>query len=205
VSEAQEHQAICAWLDKNRIGYVHSRTDRKHTNQVGDPDFFCFLAGRICAVEVKVGKNKLSPVQEKRISYLRSIGIQVDIAHDCASAIKAVQEAFGVLPATMSHKQAENDSRPIQGGGKAISGASPKLKCAECGSDTHGAPVINQETMPLKSDHGQERPKYWLGKINTKWWVCTGDGGPGGVAAMLRWATGHDLLALKTWDGKTAV
>jgi hypothetical protein len=177
VSEAQEHQAICAWLDKNRIGYVHSRTDRKHTNQVGDPDFFCFLAGRICAVEVKVGKNKLSPVQEKRISYLKSIGIQVDIAHDCASAIKAVQEAFDVLPATMSNEQDKSQ---------------PQAR-------------VDPETMPLKSDQGQEKPKYWLGKINGKWWVCEGNGGDGGTATPLHWATGHDLLALKTWDGKTAV
>lgn len=96
MSESQEHQAFCKWLDKNQIPFVHSRTDRKHTNAVGDPDFFCFLAGRVLGLEMKVGRNKLSPAQEKRIAYLRKAGNSVTIVQDCASAISAVQTWLGV-------------------------------------------------------------------------------------------------------------
>lgn len=68
-SEKRVHTQIENWLRLNDIFYVHSRTDRKTTNQVGLPDFlFAWpFAGEIrpVAVEVKVNGNKLSPEQAK--------------------------------------------------------------------------------------------------------------------------------------------
>jgi|SRR5882672_2847736 len=68
-SEKQVHTQIENWLRLKDIFFVHSRTDKRTTNQVGLPDFlFAWpFAGEIrpVAIEVKVNGNKLSPAQEK--------------------------------------------------------------------------------------------------------------------------------------------
>jgi hypothetical protein len=72
--DVQKH--ICNWLRQKDIFFFWSRTDRRTTTQIGTPDFAFICSvykmssdsrGRVmpCAVEVKVGGNKLSPEQEK--------------------------------------------------------------------------------------------------------------------------------------------
>ncbi len=72
--DVQKH--ISNWLRQKDIFFFWSRTDRRTTTQPGTPDFafICFRHRMSsdapskmmpCAVEVKVGGNKLSPEQEK--------------------------------------------------------------------------------------------------------------------------------------------
>ncbi len=100
MKEAQVHQALAKWLDSNRIAYVHSRTDRKHTSQVGDPDFFCLLAGRCCACEVKILGGKVSEAQQKRIDYLLSCGVITYVRFGLADCIEAISSHFGICNVT---------------------------------------------------------------------------------------------------------
>lgn len=96
MKESQSHQAFAKWLDRNQIPFVHSRTDKRHTNAVGDCDFYCFLAGRVLGIEVKIGKNKLSKAQEERIAYLRRSGMVVHIARSVPECVGAVESWLGV-------------------------------------------------------------------------------------------------------------
>lgn len=96
MKESQEHQAFSHWLDSQGLPYIHSRTDRRHTNALGDPDYYVMNAGKVLAIEFKVGQNKLSAAQEKRIAHLRKAGIRVQILASASEAISAVMEWAGV-------------------------------------------------------------------------------------------------------------
>jgi hypothetical protein len=89
--ESQIHDCFSRWLDANRLPYLHTRTDRKHTGVVGDPDYFVMAAGRVLAIEIKVGKNQLSPAQEKRVAYLRASGTPVEVVRNLTDAVAVTQ------------------------------------------------------------------------------------------------------------------
>lgn len=64
LTEAQL-QALCVDLLR-RMGWfaiVVARTDRRTNNVKGIPDIYAHRRGRVMWVEVKVGKNKLTPEQ----------------------------------------------------------------------------------------------------------------------------------------------
>lgn len=89
--ESQVHQAFSMWLNKHEIPHVHSRTDRKTSTAVGDPDYFVFWCSRVVAIEIKVGKGRLSLAQAKRIAYIRRSGNKVEICRSVEECIEAVK------------------------------------------------------------------------------------------------------------------
>jgi hypothetical protein len=89
VKESQLHQAFSHWLDSRGVPYVHSRTDRRTTTAKGDPDYYIFWCSKVLGIEIKVGRNKLSGEQEKRIAYLRRSGNKVVVAYSLEECIDA--------------------------------------------------------------------------------------------------------------------
>jgi hypothetical protein len=73
VGKAGLQSQITKLLDRLRIVYVRSRTDKRSTTQPGTPDFIFSVWGKgvhgwcvvACAWEVKLPKGKLRPDQEK--------------------------------------------------------------------------------------------------------------------------------------------
>ena len=88
--ESDLHKEFIAWLNARRIPFLHSRTDRRTTTALGDPDFFVLWEGRVLGIECKIDKNKLSDAQEKRIAYLKQAGVRVEVARTLQECIVAV-------------------------------------------------------------------------------------------------------------------
>src|SRR5438105_15073097 len=88
--ESDLHKEFIAWLNARRIPFLHSRTDRRTTTALGDPDFFVLWEGRVLGIECKIDKNKLSDAQEKRIAYLKQAGVRVEVARTLQDCIVAV-------------------------------------------------------------------------------------------------------------------
>src|SRR4030095_11263556 len=62
-SEKELHQQIEGLLRLKGIQSFHSRTDKRTTRPVGEPDFLMAIKGQACAVEVKYGDGKLMEEQ----------------------------------------------------------------------------------------------------------------------------------------------
>src|SRR5438132_793422 len=106
MKESDLHKEFIAWLNARRIPFLHSRTDRRTTTALGDPDFFVLWEGRVLGIECKIDKNKLSDAQEKRIAYLKQAGVRVEVARTLQECIVAVtlhlgqQNALASLPSS---------------------------------------------------------------------------------------------------------
>src|SRR5437016_12469518 len=87
--ESDLHKEFIAWLNARRIPFVHSRTDRRTTTALGEPDFYVFWQGRVLGIECKIDKNKLSEAQKKRIAYLKQAGVRVEVARTLQECIVA--------------------------------------------------------------------------------------------------------------------
>lgn len=70
--ERDLHKLIMNELSRRQIFYVHSRTDKKTSQNVGVPDFIFAVLGLPTAVEVKLPGRKLTADQE----YVRNAMIQ---------------------------------------------------------------------------------------------------------------------------------
>lgn len=169
--EVEVHQAFSHWLDSQGLPFVHSRTDRKHTNAVGDPDYFILNSGKVLAIEFKVGRNKLSRIQEKRIAYLRKAGIAVHILQCCEKAIECTRLWLGCVDAPSQEKPRTD--------------AWDALVWPLCG------------TCKAYHPEGQHSPNLWISNWCGKDYVFrTVDGGPiyGKTNQKVRPATQYDLL-----------
>jgi hypothetical protein len=81
---------------KDKIALVHHTNPAKRTRAtVGEPDYVIhFMSGQTLFIEIKVGKNKLSPEQEEITDRLREAGYKVLITGDYAEAIRIAQSLF---------------------------------------------------------------------------------------------------------------
>jgi hypothetical protein len=88
--EKDIHNALIAWLNKAEIPFEYSRTDKRTTGKLGQPDFAIYDKGRVLFVEVKMLGGKLRPEQDKRIKQLRDAGCQVVVAFSLEECVHPV-------------------------------------------------------------------------------------------------------------------
>ena len=89
--ESEIHVQFIKWLRKKGYGFIHSRTDRKTTTQIGDPDFLVARDGRCVFIEVKVPGGKMSEHQIQRRKELMDAGNIVELAYSLEDCIFAVE------------------------------------------------------------------------------------------------------------------
>lgn len=173
--ESQLHQAFSKWLDSHGIPYVHSRTDKKTSTRCGDPDYFIFWCSHVVAIEIKVGRNKLSPAQQERIAYLRRAGNKVAIAYSIEEAIEATKNVLCI----------ENDLS---------SGTEKPDACDSPGSDPSQKP--EQVSSGVRNGRGDPSALF-IGNLGGADYVFRGDRKPGGQCEMVRRATASDVINLR--------
>ncbi len=110
MTERDLHDQLSAWLRKNCIPYSHDRMDKETSNVLGDPDFRCYRGNKVAFVELKVGKNKLSPDQIKRCDELAEAGCTVRVAYDLQSAVSHIERELGLNAATEAPAKPEQAS-----------------------------------------------------------------------------------------------
>ena len=92
------HHKFEAWLRLNKLGYDHSRTDRKATNTAGKPDFEVYgRAGTTCHVEFKVPPNVLSDDQERFLFMLHTFGHHAIVTDSAVDAINWTKKQLGMV------------------------------------------------------------------------------------------------------------
>lgn len=89
MKETEIHAAFIAWLKKAKIPFIHSRTDRRTTTRIGDPDFVLLWQGRCLAIEVKVMGGKLRPEQLRRKDELEVARCTVKLCFSVEECIHA--------------------------------------------------------------------------------------------------------------------
>ena len=94
MKEALLHKEFSAWLNEQGIPFIHSRTDKRTTTALGDPDYFILYGGRVLGIEIKVGKNMLSKAQALRIMDLRTAGVHVVILRSLEACREEVYNWF---------------------------------------------------------------------------------------------------------------
>ncbi|MBA3351648.1 MAG: hypothetical protein H0U23_04340 [Blastocatellia bacterium] len=99
-SERELHDQFSAWLRKNGYAWFHSRMDKPTSMTCGDPDFAVFRDTGVAFFEMKVGRNKLSRAQEKRVAELEAAGCPVFVVRTLEDAIGHVERIWGPEAAT---------------------------------------------------------------------------------------------------------
>lgn len=102
--EEQIHNALIAWLKKEKIPFIRSRMDKRTTTQIGMPDFVCFRDNRACLLEIKAGSNKLSKAQRERI-------MEFALARCSVRVARSVEEAIGWI--TFDLGEGEKSQQPV--------------------------------------------------------------------------------------------
>lgn len=96
MKESEIHQAFRRYLDKSGIVFDHSRTDKRTTNTVGQPDFQIYARGaRSLFIEIKVLGGKLRPEQEDRKCELERLGFMVLICNTVEECVYSVAQFLG--------------------------------------------------------------------------------------------------------------
>ena len=91
--ERDHHNVFASWLRLNGIYFIHARTDRKSTIQVGWPDFSVMVGNqKILLVEFKLPEGRISPEQEKLFAELYNDGYPVLVFQMAAEAIEYVRK-----------------------------------------------------------------------------------------------------------------
>lgn len=90
------HGAIEAYCRSQGWLYVHSRTDKRSTNQCGTPDFIVALPGGVTLwCEVKRGKStKLTVEQQAFGAWLTKLGHRTVVARSLEDFVRATKESF---------------------------------------------------------------------------------------------------------------
>jgi hypothetical protein len=195
VKESQLHQAFSHWLDSRGVPYVHSRTDRRTTTAKGDPDYYIFWCSKVLSIEIKVGRNKLSAEQEKRIAYLRRSGNKVVVARSLEECIDACHNILCIkdCPRGFDADYAEEFAKM-------------KETVAGVGYDYHPNLDGPAEPIGLAMDANGNIPApvngkdHFIGKLGVTDWLFEGSGAPGTVVKPLRRATAADILELRRFD-----
>lgn len=168
MKEAQLHQALMAWLDKHRVPYRHDRTDKRTVTTVGEPDFLITYMSRCLYIECKVGKNKLSPEQEKRIAYLRGAGNKVVVAYSLEECIDACHNILCVKDC-------------------------PRGFDADF---TANFAAMKDAVAKVQPPANGNQPHLFIGAFGGRDYVFHGTGIPGSTTDMIRPATAQDLMEL---------
>ena len=112
MKESQIHQALSKWLDSEKLLYIHSRTDKRTSQTLGDPDYCIVHCGRCIFIELKVTGNKLSVAQVERIADLRANGNEVHVCYSLEAAIEAVRAWCGIVTPDQSNAATEPLATP---------------------------------------------------------------------------------------------
>lgn len=89
------HDAIEAYCRSQGWLYVHSRMDKRTTNQTGTPDFIVALPGGVTLwAEIKKGKEKLSGAQMSVAAQLRHHDHRYVVARSLEDFVRATKESF---------------------------------------------------------------------------------------------------------------
>lgn len=89
------HKMFESWCTRNNVPYIHSRTDRKSTIQVGHPDFTLLLDDHGCCIEFKAPGGKLTEEQGARIAQLTAARVPVLVTDDYDEAVKFAIKSIG--------------------------------------------------------------------------------------------------------------
>lgn len=92
-NERDLQKLIANWLHLHNIPFIQARNDKRSTIAVGWPDFTFPLNGRFVAIEVKFGKGKLRPEQEKFIAQLNAHDAIVGVVRSF-DEFKAIVDRF---------------------------------------------------------------------------------------------------------------
>ena len=112
VKENQIHAALSKWLDGEKLLYLHSRTDKRTSQTLGDPDYCIVHCGRCIFIELKVTGNKLSVAQVERIADLRANGNEVHVCYSLETAVEAVRAWCGIVTPDQSNAATESLATP---------------------------------------------------------------------------------------------
>jgi len=91
--ESELHSQIEDYLKMNRFYYIHSRTDKRSTNNIGTPDFvICGPNGSTWFVEVKRKNGKLSKEQTVVRHILLALGHKYAVIHSMTEMIYFINQ-----------------------------------------------------------------------------------------------------------------
>ncbi len=91
---ADKENQLHGWCSRNGVKYIYAKPTKKSTLPEGWPDETLFYKGTVLFMELKVGRDILSPIQEIIISELREQGFIVVVAHTYAYAIQQATKHF---------------------------------------------------------------------------------------------------------------
>lgn len=87
------HAQIMKWCDSQwpRWKYIHSRTDKRSTVDLGAPDFVIFAPSRCIVVEAKAKGGKLSREQLNWIAEMKQLGWTVNVVWNVEEFMRLVK------------------------------------------------------------------------------------------------------------------
>lgn len=94
--EKEIHTTLGQWLRLNDFVFIHSRTDKRSTQEKGVPDFIIMRNNRVLCIECKLPSNKLQPDQEAFKAKLERNGMPLHIAYDAETCIELVRTFFRI-------------------------------------------------------------------------------------------------------------
>lgn len=96
--EKEMHDQFSSWLDRNGFlkKYIHPRMDKKTGIGKGVFDFTIWKAGRVCFVEFKTNKGRLSEDQTVFLAAQLFDRTPVLVAHSYEDAVAFVENVFAV-------------------------------------------------------------------------------------------------------------
>jgi hypothetical protein len=77
--------------------YIHARMDKKTGIGVGVFDFTVWAAGRLCFVEFKAEKGRLSPEQKEFLARQIANNTPALVAHSYEDAVDFIKRVFGTV------------------------------------------------------------------------------------------------------------
>lgn len=112
--ESDLHDEYSSFLRRYELPYIHANPVKPATIQRGTPDFTVTggerYGYRSMYGEFKLPGNKLAPVQEERIGYLRGCGCMVFVWYDYETAIRNTAWFFKInLPCATSDANMEGE------------------------------------------------------------------------------------------------
>lgn len=94
--EKEIHDEIIQWLNLHRIPYSHSRTDKRTTSNLGEPDFRVYHRNQVVFIEVKRGGNTPSKDQISYFEKLHQAGCTVLLCDNSKDAIDYMKACFHI-------------------------------------------------------------------------------------------------------------
>lgn len=89
--ERELHKLISQELNRRQIPFIHSRTDKKTTQQKGIPDFVFVINGQPFAVECKTAVGALTKEQESILTDMKKSGWTVSVCRSFVEFLTVIQ------------------------------------------------------------------------------------------------------------------